>query len=77
MAQVKFEIQEEIAELSHTFTRRKLLSFVSWNDEPAKFDIRTWRKDDDGSLIPGKGITLTRQEAAALANALAPLTQES
>lgn len=39
------------------------LNEVSWNGRPAKFDIRTWAPDHQKM---GKGITLTKEEAAYL-----------
>ncbi len=43
------------------------LNEVSWNDRPAKFDIRTWSPDHQKM---GKGITLTKDEALSLKNLL-------
>lgn len=76
MAQITFDIQEEIIELSHTATNRKLFALVSWNGAPAKLDLRTWRKGENGEPIPGKGITLTPQEAANLNGALNLLIEQ-
>ncbi len=43
------------------------LNEVSWNERPAKFDIRTWSPDHQKM---GKGITLTKDEAIALKKVL-------
>lgn len=48
----------------------KSLKLVRWGDNPAKLDLRTWRESEDG-LKPGKGITLTDNEAKELAGVLA------
>ncbi len=39
------------------------LNEVSWNERPAKFDIRMWGPDHQKM---GKGITLTKEEASSL-----------
>ena len=39
------------------------LNEVSWNGRTAKFDIRTWAPDHQKM---GKGVTLTKEEAASL-----------
>lgn len=39
------------------------LNEVSWNERPPKLDIRTWAPDHQKM---GKGVTLTKEEAAAL-----------
>jgi hypothetical protein len=46
---------------------RKELNLVSWNDREAKIDIRDWAPEYEKT---GKGITLSDEEAAALANLL-------
>ena len=64
MADIKFEIVKKLGVLS-TSSRgwSKELNLVSWNDRPAKFDIREW--SPDGSMM-GKGVTLSTEEMAAL-----------
>ena len=44
------------------------LNEVSWNERPAKFDIRTWSPDHQKM---GKGITLTKDEIYSLKKLLA------
>lgn len=63
------KILNTLAEISRTGTSAKRLTVVSWNGNPAKLDLRTWRTDDTGTR-PGKGITLTDAEAQTLATAL-------
>jgi hypothetical protein len=46
---------------------KKELNLVSWNGRPPKFDIRDW---EPGHEKMGKGITLTKEEAAALVELL-------
>jgi hypothetical protein len=42
---------------------KKELNLVSWNSREPKFDIREW---EPGHEKMGKGITLSREEAARL-----------
>ena len=64
MPDIKFEIVQKIGILS-TSSRgwTKELNLVSWNDRDPKYDIREW--SPDGQTM-GKGITLTKEELAAL-----------
>ena len=45
----------------------KELTLVSWNDRPAKYDLREWAPDHSRM---GKGITLSDEEAKMLREAL-------
>ena len=64
MAGIKFEIQENFGEISKSSNGwSKELNLVSWNDRPAKFDIRDW--DEDHQKM-GKGITLSIDEVREL-----------
>lgn len=59
-----FEIMEEIGILSENDKGwRKELNLVSWNDRPAKFDLRDWAPNHEKM---GKGITLSNEEFAQL-----------
>lgn len=66
---VTFEIIKELERISETAGTVKQLTLTSWNGNPAKLDLRTWRTEG-GKLIPNKGITLTEDEARALTRAL-------
>ncbi|MBR4544152.1 MAG: YdbC family protein [Lachnospiraceae bacterium] len=64
MADIKFEIVEEIGVLSESSKGwRKELNLVSWNGAAAKYDIRDWAPEHEKM---GKGITLTKEEAEKL-----------
>ena len=68
MADIKFEIKKEIAVLSESSKGwKKELNLISWNDAEAKYDIRDWAPDHEKM---GKGITLTKEEAQKLCDAL-------
>lgn len=62
-----YEITEHIARLGEANGRVLEVNMVSWNDRPAKVDIRRW--DEDHTYM-GKGIAMTEDEAKALYKAL-------
>lgn len=65
MADIKYEIVEELGVLSEGSRGwRKELNLVSWNGAAPKYDLRDWAPEHEKM---GKGITLTREEAKALA----------
>lgn len=68
MAELKFEITEHIGVLSENAKGwTKELNKVSWNERPAKYDLREWSPDHSRM---GKGITLTDEDIEALKNLL-------
>ena len=68
MADIKFEIVEELGVLSENEKAwKKELNLVSWNDSEPKYDIRTWSPEHEKM---GKGVTLNKDEVAKLRNIL-------
>lgn len=64
MAEIKYEITERIAVLSTNAKGwERQLNRISWNDHEPKYDIRDW--SPDGTRM-SKGISMTREELAAL-----------
>lgn len=64
MAEIKYEIVEEIKVLSENSNGwTKELNLVSWNGGKPKYDIRDWSPDKDRMA---KGITLTDEEMKIL-----------
>ena len=64
MADIKYEIKEELGTLSENAKGwTKELNLISWNDAAPKYDIRDWAPEHEKM---GKGVTLTKEEAAAL-----------
>lgn len=51
----------------------KEVNLVSWNGMPAKLDIRSWQKNHEKC---GKGIAITREEAAELVKLLNKILKE-
>lgn len=61
---IKFEITNHFGVLSEgTKGWKKEVNMVSWNDRPAKIDIRDW---DEKHEKMGKGITMTTEELQTL-----------
>lgn len=68
MADFNYEIKKEIAVLSENAKGwTKELNYISWNDKEPKYDLRDWAPDHEKM---GKGITLTKEEAEKLLEAL-------
>lgn len=67
MAEFKYEIVERIAVLSENGKWTKELNKVSWNDRPAKYDLRDWNHEE-GKM--GKGLTLSDVEISNLKEVL-------
>ena len=71
MAEIKFEIVKKIGVLSTSEKGwTKEFNLVSWNDRPAKYDLRDW---DPQHEVMSKGITLTQEEIEVLKSLLAAL----
>lgn len=64
-----FEIVKHLAQLSQPNQKgwAKELNLISWNQRPPKLDIREWSEDHQQM---GKGVTLTKEEARLLCDAL-------
>lgn len=64
MAEITFEIVEHYGVLSETPTGwSKELNLVSWNNRPAKFDLREWDEEHEKM---SKGMTFTEEEFLSL-----------
>ena len=71
MADIKFEIIKKIGTLSTSEKGwTKEINLVSWNDRPAKYDLRDWAPDHQ---TMSKGITLSKEEVSALKELLVNL----
>ena len=68
MAEIKYEIIEQLGVLSETEKGwKKELNLISWNNREPKYDIRDWSENHEKM---GTGITLTEDEAKKLRNIL-------
>ena len=69
MSDITFEITKHFGLISTDKSGwKKEVNLVSWNSRSPKIDIRDW---SPGHEKMGKGITLTTEEAAKLAELLA------
>ncbi|MDN6161389.1 MAG: PC4/YdbC family ssDNA-binding protein [Atopostipes sp.] len=60
MASFNYEVLEHIGVLSESPSGwKRELNIVSWNERPAKYDIRDWSPDHEKM---GKGLTFTKEE---------------
>ncbi len=68
MAEIKFEIKENIGVLSESAKGwSKELNLVSWNDKEPKYDLREW---EPTHVKMGKGVTLSVEELKKLKDIL-------
>ena len=68
MSDFKFEVTEHLGTLSESAKgRTKELNKVSFNDRPAKYDLREW--DPDHQKM-SKGVTLNDEEMEILSKIL-------
>jgi hypothetical protein len=68
MDNIKFDIVKHFGDISSEKSGwKKELNLVSWNGRTPKLDIRDWAP---GHEKMGKGVTLTEEEAAQLAELL-------
>lgn len=68
MDKLSFDIERFVGVLSESSKGwTKELNLVSWNDRPAKYDIREWDPDHEKM---GKGLTFTEQELLRLRDLL-------
>lgn len=74
MADIKFEIKEELGVLSESAKGwTKELNLISWNGAEAKYDLRDWSSNHEKM---GKGITLTADEVQELYKLLNRIVEE-
>ena len=65
-----YEVLEECGTLSSNARGWELkLRYISWNGNEPKYDLRSWKEDENGEKC-SKGITLTGEELEALLNIL-------
>ena len=67
--EITFEIVEDIATLSDNSYTFKALKRVSYNGAAPKYDLRSWKRTEDG-LRPLKGLTMTEEEMETLKAAI-------
>ena len=74
MADIKFEIKENIGVLSESGKGwTKELNLVSWNGAAPKYDLRDWSPEHEKM---GKGITLNDEEIQELYKLLSKIVED-
>lgn len=72
--EISYEIVKKIGVINRYPTGwSKEINLVSWNEGPAKYDIRDWAPDHEHM---SRGATLTEQELARLMNHVLEKTPE-
>ncbi len=59
MPEVKWDIRKNLGAISEGGSWKKEVNIVSWNEKPAKVDIRSWNAEHKKM---SKGITLSKEE---------------
>lgn len=71
-----YKILEECGTLSTNASGWSLkLRFISWNGKDPKYDLRSWKEDEEGEKC-SKGITLTGDELETLLKILKKMEEE-
>lgn len=74
MADIKFEIKEELGKISESAKGwTKELNLISWNGSSPKYDLRDWSPEHEKM---GKGITLSADEVQELYKILSKIVKE-
>lgn len=74
MAEIKYEIKEELGVLSESAKGwQKELNLISWNGAEPKYDLRDWSPNRDKM---GKGITLNADEVQELYKLLSKIVED-
>ncbi|TCO78958.1 YdbC family protein [Marinisporobacter balticus] len=64
MAEIKYEIQKNIGQISENKNGwTKEINLISWNERSPKYDLRDWAPEHEKM---GKGITLSVEELKKL-----------
>ncbi len=74
MADIKFEIKEELGVLSESARGwKKEFNLISWNGAAPKYDLRDWSPENEKM---GKGITLSPDEVQELYKLLSKIVED-
>ena len=71
-----YEVLEECGTISSNSRGWEMkLRYISWNGNEPKYDLRSWKEDENGEKC-SKGITLTGEELESLLNILKKMESE-
>ena len=62
----EYKVLEDYGVISVKGSWALKLRYVQWGDRSPKYDLRTWKTNDDGSEECGKGMTFTGEEMEEL-----------
>lgn len=74
--EIKYEVVERLGALDSDSPNPKELRVVRWNNGDAKFDLRNWKQNEDGTETPLKGIVLDQEELQSLYEILKEMDEE-
>lgn len=73
--ELKYKVVEKIGVLDSDSPNPKELRVVDWNGS-VKYDIRSWKQNEDGTETPLKGITLDQEELQSLFDLLTEMNED-
>lgn len=73
--ELKYKVVEKIGVLDSDSPNPKELRVVDWNGS-VKYDIRSWKQNEDGTETPLKGITLDQEELQSLFDILTEMNED-
>ena len=73
--ELKFNVVDKIGVLDSDSEYPKELRVVDWNGS-VKYDLRSWKQNEDGTETPLKGITLDQEEIQSLFDLLTEMNEE-
>jgi hypothetical protein len=75
--ELKYEVIEKIAVLDSDSPSPKELRVVAWGNNEPKYDIRNWKKNEDGTETPLKGLTFDNEELQSLYEILQEMNEDN
>lgn len=67
--EINYEVIEECGTVAERNGGYELkLRYMSWNGKEPRYDLRSWKVNDEGKEVCSKGIALTGEELEALGN---------
>ena len=73
--EIKYEVIKKLGILDSDSPNPKELRVVRWNDGDAKYDLRNWKHNEDGTETPLKGVVLDSEELQSLFDILTEMNE--
>lgn len=74
--ELKFTVVDKLGVLDSDSSTPKELRVVAWGDNEPKYDLRSWKQNEDGTETPCKGITLDSEELYSLYEILQEMNED-